>query len=802
MLKALIEMSRTARRLTASLSDVGRRTPLTVEVSSCLDTCNHSLATIGKLVDGTYSVDGSHGHAPADNASLLASNRQQLSETLEQLYKILAVTVEGSPVPPPRQSRTPDQSPVPPPRSMSTPSPVASQQRSSSDPTPSRAAGLAFSLSQHERWRAQLLEMGFEEHTVDGVLEASPETFIAALGQLLAAPTPPSARESPALLRPAHVAAAGALSPRGGRHVVGTTATTRARADTNRDTSGRPRRRPRSGTAPSTNPFRTLQEEKEDLRAAHSREGPGWVAFVNAPAGRGSGSTRRLRSNTIATTLAAVPGNPFAPRAAAKAPPRSLSREGPPSNADGPPTIEVEPAPPQRISTSPSPFASPRASGHNPFLDSGESSTDPVAKDGAAGLDRGAGPVLWPGSRPDTEDAAAASRPGVQRRATQFVDTEDVSVALRLMRDEEEGEEEERAGGAGCVPPGEAAGLLSASATSPAQSPRSSAPLGGDGASALATRRGGPASVPLSMPSGDDPLVQRRSPMRRASSEDLDTPLSPNGARMNRPSLDLFYSGGLDDLGDGGGGGGGGAEKKHVGGPPASGPGAEARPAGGRRDGTLRRFRGGSGETPSGSVPAMAAADLSACPSDDDGCLLQWFTQGQQRIKRVRAGTLSQLVKRLVSDRNEDAEFLPAFVTCVDLFCDSAELLELLTQKHITLMVSWDILQCPAPCLKATRPRRVLSRTPSHRPLPAPRRFVARAASWSRRRCGSTNGRVTCCRAYWFPWRATSAPPGWPPYTASCTTWCAPAIWNAPSWCAMASRGSSGWPGTFPVRAK
>lgn len=44
-------------------------------------------------------------------------------------------------------------------------------------------------------------------------------------------------------------------------------------------------------------------------------------------------------------------------------------------------------------------------------------------------------------------------------------------------------------------------------------------------------------------------------------------------------------------------------------------------------------------------------------------------------------------MKRLVSDRNEDAEFLPAFVMCLSVFGDAQQLLELLTQKHITLMV-------------------------------------------------------------------------------------------------------------------
>jgi len=641
MLASLIEVGRAARRLAAGL-DADRRASVLVEVNSCLDTCNHALASIGRVVDAAYSLQGQHASVDAHGVATVSSAGTQLTETMDQLSRILAVSVEGSPIPPPRQRVS---APTPPPRSMSSPPVAMGQQSRQSQGTlsPSDAAGSPDNGQRVKRWRAQLLDMGFDGQTVDQALAANPEDFIGALGHLLAAPPALPVPAAPAgtdrFLTATHVAAAGALSPRGSRHAIAAPPT----GDDAAAAAGAPRlgRRPSLGAKRAVAmPPGSLQAEKASLLAAQSTEGPGWVAFAAKP-----GAITRGRSHTIGAAATTAPrGNPFSTPPQPEANTWRREPAGEPrwpadSSAEstahrGSPPIDVasdEETPQQAEGgggfPSMSPFASPLKDVTNPFMDNSLDGSGFVASpftpgmEGAEGSDIACGAnfrVLWPGLEPPSSTVTTGG--SEKRRTTQFVDTEDVSVAIRLMAEEEEEEEEGK----------EVAPQDGARETAPEKPPRTH---DGDGPSSVHGENH------VSPPPGP---VQRRTPSRRCSADEAaDAPTPSPGARNGRSSFDLFYSGALGALED----------RPAVetalylepetvlDAPTADTPVAPG--AGGRVYGTLGRPR------PRPTACALdggnGTVDFAACPPDEDGCLLQWATLGQQRIKRVRAGTLSQV---------------------------------------------------------------------------------------------------------------------------------------------------------------
>jgi len=58
-------------------------------------------------------------------------------------------------------------------------------------------------------------------------------------------------------------------------------------------------------------------------------------------------------------------------------------------------------------------------------------------------------------------------------------------------------------------------------------------------------------------------------------------------------------------------------------------------------------------------------------------------------IARVMSASLPELVNHLLSDENEDPNFLPAFLMCLEIFTTPTKLVTLLIEHHVALMEMW-----------------------------------------------------------------------------------------------------------------
>eukprot|EP00050_Salpingoeca_kvevrii_P021916 m.117881 g.117881 ORF g.117881 m.117881 type:complete len:1579 (+) comp9523_c0_seq4:72-4808(+) len=105
----------------------------------------------------------------------------------------------------------------------------------------------------------------------------------------------------------------------------------------------------------------------------------------------------------------------------------------------------------------------------------------------------------------------------------------------------------------------------------------------------------------------------------------------------------------------------------------------------GEKDASSRTSDGGLRHESSGNGSGGQAVE-DVFSAEGRNLLLKKEKVRGREVLRVRGGTVPELVEHLISDKNNDPDFLASFVVCHTTFTDASTLLEILIGKHVEFM--------------------------------------------------------------------------------------------------------------------